>query len=435
MTPVAIGFLSIGCVLLLIALRIPIGVVLGAVALVGIAHLRGVDVALGVLKSTPFEFSAKWSLTAIPMFLLMGAIAYHAGIGSALFNAAKLWLGRLPGGLAVATNFACAGFAAASGSSLATAAAMGRLAIPDMLKSGYDKGLATGVVASAGTLGSLIPPSILFVLYGVFAEVSIVKLFIAGVLPGILTAVVYAAMLIIRCKLRPELAPPAAVSASRAEKWRALAEIWPIVALIVGVIGSLYTGVVTPTEAGAFGALLAAAIAGVQGRLNWQVVRDSVVEATETTAAIFFIAIGAVLYTKFLALTGMPRYMGGLIGSWALDPLLLVLATAIIYVIFGCFLDPLGLMLITLPILLPMYKALGVDLIWFGVLVIKFLEIGLLTPPVGFNVYVIKSVVGDAVPLETIFKGVAWFLVCEVIVVTLLVTFPAISLYLPGTLD
>ncbi|MGE0747418.1 MAG: TRAP transporter large permease [Rhodospirillales bacterium] len=435
MTPVAIGFLSIGCVLALIALRIPIGVVLGTVALVGIAHLRGLDVALGVLKSTPFEFSAKWSLTAIPMFLLMGAIAYHAGIGSALFNAARAWFGRLPGGLAVATNFACAGFAAASGSSLATAAAMGRLAIPDMLKSGYDKGLATGVVASAGTLGSLIPPSILFVLYGVFAEVSIVKLFIAGVLPGILTAVVYATMLIIRCRLRPELAPTAAVAASWAEKWRVLAEIWPIVALIVGVIGSLYSGVVTPTEAGAFGALLAAVIAFVQGRLNWRVMRDSVVEATETTASIFFVAVGAVLYTKFLALTGMPRFMGGMIGSWALDPLLLVLATAIIYVIFGCFLDPLGLMLITLPILLPMYKALGVDLIWFGVLVIKFLEIGLLTPPVGFNVYVIKSVVGDAVPLETIFKGVAWFLVCEVVVVTLLVVFPAISLYLPGTLD
>jgi tripartite ATP-independent transporter DctM subunit len=255
------------------------------------------------------------------------------------------------------------------------------------------------------------------------------------VLPGILTAVVYAAMLVIRCSVHPELAPATGGEASRAEKWRALAEIWPIVLLIAGVIGSLYTGVVTPTEAGAFGALLAAVIAFVQGRLSWETVRDSVVEATETTASIFFVAVGAVLYTKFLALTGMPRFMGGMIGSWALDPLLLVLATAIIYLIFGCFLDPLGLMLITLPILLPMYKALHVDLIWFGVLVIKFLEIGLLTPPVGFNVYVIKSVVGDAVPLETIFKGVTWFLVCEAIVVTLLVMFPEISLYLPGTIE
>ncbi len=208
--------------------------------------------------------------------------------------------------------------------------------------------------------------------------------------------------------------------------------MWPIVLLIVGIIGGLYGGIVTPTEAGAAGAFLALVIAFIQGRLTWAVFRDSVLESTSATARIFFVAIGAVIYTKFLTLTGMPTYLGGQLGDWALDPLLLVIAASVIFIILGMFLDPLGLLLLTLPVLLPMFEALHLDLIWFGVLVVKYLEIGLLTPPVGFNVYVIKSVVGDLVELETIFKGVLWFLACELIIVTLLVAYPQISLFLPN---
>lgn len=438
MTPLALAFWSIGAVLLLIAARIPIGVVLGGVAVLGISQVRGFDVALGLIKSTPFEFSAHWSLSAIPMFLLMGSIAHHSGISHALFRAARLWFAGLPGGLAVATNLACAAFAAASGSSVATAAAMGRIAIPEMLRQGYEKGLATGVVASAGTLGSLIPPSILFVLFGIFAEVSIVKLLIAGVFPGLLTAAVYTLMIMIRCKLNPELAPkmdPAELAALRPERMRSLIQVWPLVALIVGIIGGLYGGIVTPTEAGAGGAFLALVIAVSQGRMTVRIFIESLSEAISATARIFFVAGGAVMYTKFLALTGMPNFLSGMIGEWALDPILLVIASSVIYLILGMFLDPLGLLLLTLPVLLPMFEGLGLDLIWFGVLVVKFLEIGLLTPPVGFNVYVIKSVVGDEIPLETIFRGVAWFLACEVVIVALLVAFPQISLYLPSTMN
>ena len=438
MTPLELGFWSIGAVLLLIAVRFPIGAVLGAVAVLGVAQLRNLDVALTLIRSTPFEFAAHWSLSAIPMFLLMGAIAHHSGISQALFHAARLWFGGLPGGLAVATNFACAGFAAASGSSVATAAAMGRIAIPEMLRQGYDKGLATGVVASAGTLGSLIPPSILFVLYGVFAEVSIVKLLIAGVFPGLLTAGVYTVMIVVRCKLNPALAPridESELAVLRAERYKALVQVWPLLVLILGIIGGLYGGIVTPTEAGAAGAFLALVIAVIQGRMSFTVLYDSLQEAVSTTARIFFVAIGAVMYTKFLALTGMPTYLGDLMGDWALDPLLLVLASSVVFIILGMFLDPLGLLLLTLPVLLPMFEALNLDLIWFGVIVVKFLEIGLLTPPVGFNVYVIKSVVGDEIPLETIFRGVGWFLACEVVVVTLLVAYPQISLYLPNTMN
>jgi tripartite ATP-independent transporter DctM subunit len=435
MTPLEIGFYSIAAVIVLLAFRIPIGVVLGGVSFIGIAELRGIDVAFGMLKSVPFDFAARWELSAIPMFLLMGAIAHYSGISAAIFRAARVWLSGLPGGLAIASNFACAGFAAASGSSVATAAAMGRIAIPEMLNAGYDRGLATGVVASAGTLGSMIPPSILFVLYGIFAEVSITKLLIAGVLPGILTAAVYAIMIYTRCSLRPELAPASKVNATWSERFKALGAVWPLMLLILGIIGGLYGGLVTPTEAGAFGAFLALFIAFVQRRLNYSVLRDSVIEAVVSNAAIFFIAIGAVLLTKLVALAGIPPYLGKMIADWSVDPLLLVLATTVVYLVLGMFLDPLGIMLITLSIFLPMFEALDLDLIWFGVLVVKYLEIGLLTPPVGFNVYVIKSIVGDEIPLETIFKGVTWFLVCEIVVVALLVAFPDISLWLPRTME
>lgn len=438
MSTVAIGFWSIAAVLLLIAIRLPIGVVLGGIGVLGIVGLRGFHVGFGLIKDAPFEFGASWTLTAIPMFLLMGAVAHNSGISTALFKAARLWFGALPGGLAVATNLACAGFAAASGSSVATAAAMGRIAIPEMLRQGYEKGLATGVVASAGTLGSLIPPSILFVLYGIFAEVSITKLLIAGILPGLLTAAVYTVMIVSRAMINPKIAPKLSaeeIESLKPERWQALGQVWPVLVLVFGIIGGLFSGAVTPTEAGAAGAVLALAIAFFQRRLTWAVFKGSLIESTSATARIFFVALGAVIYSKFLTLSGMPAFLGDMLGDLALNPLLLVIAASLVYVILGMFLDPLGLLLLTLPVLLPMFEALDLDLIWIGVLIVKYLEIGLLTPPVGFNVYVIKSVVGDEISLETIFRGVTWFLACEVVIVALLIAFPQISLYLPSTMN
>lgn len=436
MSGVEVGFTSLGLLFLLIALRVPIGVALGGVALLGVAYLRNEKVAFAILKSTPFEFASHYTLSAIPMFLLMGSIAHHSGISASLFRAARIWLAGLPGGLAVATNIACAGFAAASGSSIATAASMGRIAVPEMLRAGYDKGLAAGVVASAGTLGSMIPPSIMFVLFGIFAEVSIVDLLIAGVIPGLLTAALYTVMILVRCRLNPSLAPKtdaAELEAARSERWRALAEVWPLIVLMLGVIVGLYSGFVTPTEAGAGGAALALAIAVLQGRMNRARIAASIMEAMSASARIFFIAAGAVMFAKFLAISGMPRFIGGHLGELG-SPLLLILATSVIFIVLGMFLDPLGLMLLTLPILLPMFEAQNLNLIWLGVLTVKFLEIGLLTPPVGFNVYVVKSAVGDAIPLETIFRGVLWFLACELVMVVLLVAFPEIALFLPQSM-
>jgi tripartite ATP-independent transporter DctM subunit len=435
MSSVAVGFSSIAAVLILLALRAPIGVALGLVSLSGIAFIRGPEVALGTLKSIPFDFAANWSLSAIPMFILMGAVAHHSGISTALFTAARLWFGRLPGGLAVATNFACAGFAAASGSSIATSAAMGRIAIPEMLRQGYDKGLAAGVVTSAGTLGALIPPSILFILYGIFAEQSITRLLIAGILPGLLTAGVYTVMIIVRCILNPKLAPKLDIAAPFSERMASLSPVWPLLLLIVGIIGGLYGGLVTPTEAGAFGAFLAFVIVASQGKLTIDVIKASVNEATSATARLLFVAVGAMLLSHLMALSGVPAYLGSMIGDYALNPLYLVIGMSLIYIILGMFLDPLGILLLTLPILLPMFEALHLDLIWLGVLVVKYLEIGLLTPPVGFQVYVVKSVVGDTMSLETIFRGVGWFLACEVVIMTLLIAYPEISLYLPDLMS
>ena len=437
MSTLTLSLGSLGLILVLIALRIPIGVAMGVVAFAGFWYLRNLDVALSVLRDTPFSFAASWDLSAIPMFLLMGAVAGNTGIGTSLFRAATAWFGRLPGGLAVATNWACAGFGAASGSSVAAAAVMARLAIPEMLKHKYDKGLATGVCASGGTLDALIPPSIAFVIYGIFAEVSIVKLLLAGILPGILTAFVYMIMIMGRAWLNPELAPPVEFDDRQAlwrERWASLGDIWPIVVLIMGVIGGLYTGIVTPTEGGAGGAILAIVIGLVQRKLNWVGFVDSFKDAVSTTSQLFFIGIGAIVYTKFLALAGTADMFVGLIGEWALDPLLLVIGVSIIYVILGTFMDPLGMILLTIPVFVPMFAALKLDLVWFGVLVVKYIGISLLTPPVGFNIYVVATATGNSIPLKTIYRGCYWFLGAEVFIMTLLIAFPQISLWLPNSM-
>jgi C4-dicarboxylate transporter, DctM subunit len=438
MSTLAVAGTSIAAMLVLIGLRVPIGVAMGGVAFLGLCYLRDFNVALSVLRDTPFVFAASWDLSAIPMFLLMGAIAANSGIGTALFRAAAAWFGRLPGGLAVATNWACAGFGAASGSSIAAAAVMAKLAVPEMIRHKYDKALATGVCASGGTLDALIPPSILFVIYGVFAEVSIAKLLLAGVLPGLLTALVYMLMIVIRCWLNPLLGP-AVISDDHAalwrERWASLREIWPILVLIIGVMGGLYMGVVSPTESGAAGAFLATVIGVAQRKLTFQGFIEAFKDAIGATAQLFFVGIGAVIYTKFLALSGSGAMFTDMVGTWALDPLLLVIGVSFIYLILGMFLDPLGMILLTIPVFVPMFAALDLDLVWFGVLVVKFIGIGLLTPPVGFNIYVVAGVLNNTVPLSTIFRGCYWFLACEVVIMTLLIAFPEISLWLPSTMD
>jgi C4-dicarboxylate transporter DctM subunit len=431
MSNVAIGFLGIGAGLILLALRVQIGVALGLVSFLGIAVLLNFRAAWGIVTAIPFNFVGDWNLTAIPMFLLMGFVASEAGLSSGLFRAMRILLSWMPGGLAVSSVGANAVLAAASGSSVATASAFARIATPEMLRYGYHPGLATGVIAAAGTLGALIPPSILMVLYGYLAEVSIARLFAAGVVPGILTALAFAAMIIIRCLINPKLAPKVEDKFTREEKLAALRETWPLPVIILGVLVGIFTGVFTPTSAGAIGAALAILLGVVRGKMNLQVMRGALEATLLSTSSIFLVIIGTSLLSRFMALSGVPAYTAGLLVEFGTTPLLVLLAVAVLYLFLGMFLDSMGILLLTMPIILPMARESGVDLIFFGIILVKLLEIGLLTPPVGLNVYVIKGALGDRVSLTTIFKGVGWFIVVDLILLGVLIALPELVTWLP----
>ena len=432
MDRVDIGFIGIAITIGLILIRVPVGVVLGTVGFVGIAVLTSLRASWSIASNVPFELIGDWNLSAVPMFLLMGFIASETGLTRGLFQAARIFLGRVPGGLASSTVVASALFAAASGSSVATAASFSRIAIPEMLKAGYDRGLACGSVAVSGTLGALIPPSILMILFGIFAEVSIGKLFLAGVLPGILSAVMFVALITLRVGINPALAPRTAEHATRAEKVAALLDIWPLPLLIVLVIGSIFLGIVTPTEAGALGALIAMVIALFRRALTFRIFSTAVMDTIAGTAGIFIVIVGASVFARFVALSGMAGALTDLLAFAIERPILLIALTSVVYVFLGMFLESVSLMLLTLPLLLPLYHAAGIDMIWFGVICVKLLEIGLVTPPVGLNVYVIKGALGDRVSLGEIFRGTAWFLAADMVTLALLIAVPAISLWLPA---
>lgn len=432
MSNIQIGLTCIGLLLVLLSLRIPIGVSLGMTAFTGIFALRGMDAAFALMGSTTFQFIAHWSLTAIPMFILMGAIAFHTGLTRTLFDAGKAWLSFLPGGLAIATNVSSAGFAAASGSSVAMAGAMSRLAVPEMLRAKYDPGLATGVVAASGTLGAFIPPSIPFVLYAVFMEASVGQLLMAGIIPGLLTMVAYSLLIIVRVKMNPGLAPVTSDRITRSEKWILLVKSWPLPVIVAGVVGGLYTGTVTATEAGAFGAFIAIVAAVLQRSFSWGGLRLAVSETVKSTASIFLIAIGAVLFSRMLTLSQIPMNIGIWVEDYAVALWIFLIIVTVFYIVLGMFLDPIGLMLVTLPVLAPFVIAFDINVIWFGVLVVKFIEIGLLTPPIGLNLFVVSAGVGDSVPFGTIVRGILWFLAAEAVVLALLMFFPEISLFLPS---
>ena len=432
---VTLGFSGLAAAVILMALRVPIGIALGGVALIGIWIFAGSRAAIGMIAQVPYDFTAHWTLSSIPMFLLMGYIAYYARITESIFKAAQIMMGRLPGGVGVASVAGAAGFSAVTGSSLAAAAAMGRIAIPEMERLGYRTGFAAAIVAAAGTIGSMIPPSIFMIVYGVFAEVSIGKLFVAGVIPGILTAVFYSAVIVTRAVVTPDIAPTRAEPVQRADIIAALTESWPFALLVFGVFGGLFSGVFTPTEAGAVGAMLATLIALVKRALTVQIFWQAVIETLRSTCSIFFIAIGAALLTRFLAFTGVPSFLSDIITDMDLGLTTLILAIALLYIFLGMFLDPLGCMLLTLPIILPILDAADANLIWFGILMVKFLEIGLITPPVGLNVFIIKGVVGDRVSIGSIFANVSWFILADLVLMVLLIVAPAIVLFLPQFID
>ena len=429
-----VGLIGIGILLILIGLRIHVAFALGAVGVGGYFTILGWRATEGLVGLVPYSFIASFVLTTIPLFLLMGYMTFHAGLTTDIYRTARLWLSRVPGGLAIASVAGCAAFAAASGSSLATAAMMGKAAIPEMMRHKYNAGLATGAVAAAGTIGSLIPPSILLILYGAMTETSIGQLLIAGFIPGILSAFIYMFMIWVRAIHNPRLCPPVSEPVKWGERFQSLKGTWGILALFVLVIGGIYLGLFTPTEAGGVGAFGAFLFAIIVGKLSWKTFGSSLSDTVRSTSQIFAIALGAVIFTKFMAVSDLPNVICEFILALKINPYLILAGMSLMYVFLGMFLDTIGVMLLTLPIVFPVIETLGFSPVWFGIIVIKYLEIGLITPPVGLNVYVIKGVVGDKIPLEQIFKGTAWFLAMDVLTLIILIAFPQITLFLPETM-
>lgn len=431
MSDIQIGIAGLVAVLVLIAMRMPIGLGLITVSYLGIWAIGGHLAAWGMLSVMPHTLIASWTLSAVPMFLLMGFICFHCRLTNGLFDAARLWFQRLPGGLAIASVFGCSGFAAITGSSVACAAAMGKIAVPEMLRHKYDLKLATGTLAAAGTIGALIPPSIPLIIFGVIAQVSITQLFLAGIGMGILTALSYVLVILIRVWLNPSLAPRSEEHATWREQIAVAKETWPVLLLIIGVLGGLFGGLFTSTEAGAVGAFLAIVIAAAKGTLTSRAMSRSIIETLVTCGSVFIVVIGASMLTGFLTLSGIADAISS--GAQALNtgPVMLLLAITLVYLFLGMFLEPIGAMLITLPIFLPLIGNAGINVIWFGVFVAKLVEISMITPPVGMNVFVLSSTVGKIAPTELIFRGVMWFFAVDLVVVAMVIVWPDIVMFIP----
>ncbi len=430
MEPIVVGYIAIAILILILFSGIPIGVAMGVIGILGVAYIAGWGAGLGMLQRFPYDSSASYTLSVVPLFILMGTFCFYAGISQDLYRAVYKWLGHQRGGLAMATIGACAGFAAVSGSSLATAATMGTVALPEMRQYNYDDRLATGAVAAGGTIGILIPPSVILIIYGVITEQSIGRLFLAGFIPGVLEAVFYIATIYLLCLRNPHLGPRGPKT-SFMEKVISLKDIWIMLILFVIVIGGIYMGVFSPTEAGAVGAFGAFVFAVARRRLGWKNFFASIMDTGKTTAMIFIIVIGANLLGSFLALSRLPYELADIVAALPVSPYIILILVLFLYIILGCIMDSMAMILLTVPIFFPLIVALDFDPIWFGILIVRVVEIGQITPPVGINVYVIKGVAKD-VPMGTIFRGILPFFIADVCHVALLITIPQISLFLPG---
>jgi tripartite ATP-independent transporter DctM subunit len=403
---------------------------MAAVGFGGFYYLTSLEGALGILRTVPFATAASYDLSVLPLFLLMGSFAFYSGMSEGLYNSAYKWIGGAPGGLAMATVLGCSGFAAVSGSTLATAATMGMIALPEMKKYQYDPALATGVVASGGSLGILIPPSSILIIYGVITEQSIGKLFMAGVFPGLLLALLFTLCIAVRVKLNKKLGPPGAET-TFSDKLASLKDCWGVLALFIVIMGGLYLGLFTPTEAAGVGAFGAFSFAALKGRLSMKSLIASVTDTMRSTAMIFVIVIGAMIFGYFLAISRVPFQLASFVGNLQVSPNVILICILVVYLLLGCIMDTLAMVILTVPIFYPVILGLGFDPIWFGVIMVLVSEMGVITPPVGMNVYVIHGVAKD-VTLFTIFRGILPFLAMMILCIILVIMFPQIALYLPS---
>ena len=427
MTAALIGF---GLIFLLALMRVPLAFAMGLVGLAGIGLTRGWQPALASASQVVYETGFAYTLSVIPLFILMGNFVARAGLAHELFQAAYAFIGHVRGGLAHATVAACAGFGAICGSSIATAATMSKVAYPSMRKLGYSDSLSTGVMAAGGTLGIMIPPSTIMVIYGIITETNIGKLFAAGVIPGILTAAMLMLAIVVVTSRDPEHAPPG-VRATWPERWRALRGIWGVLVLVLVVLGGIYGGFFTATEGAGFGAAGAFLFALLRGRLTWRSLFEVLVESARTTAMLFTLLIAATLFANFVNFTTLPGDLKDWITHLGLSPTMVVVAMMAIYVVLGTVMEELTMVLLTIPLFFPIVTSLGFDPIWFGVLIVMIVQIGLISPPVGMNLFVLNSLL-PKVGLANIFRGCWPFVLVMVMMLGVLITFPQLSLWLPS---
>ncbi len=431
MTGIIVGLVGIFGFFILIVLRMPISIAMAIVGFIGLCILLSPSAALTIVATSIYDNFASYTLSVVPMFILMGFLAYYSGIGSSLYQFAYKLAGHLPGGLAIATQVTCGLFGAVSGSNTATAATIGTIAIPEMKKYGYDDSLSTASIAAGGALGVLIPPSVVFIVYGIATEQSIGQLFISGIFPGILLMVLYVLTIMFLIWRKPELGPRGPKSTwgeTLATLRGGLIEVFIIFMI---TLGGLYLGWFTPTEAGAVGACLVLVISLVERKMGWNEIRLSLTETTRTTAMIMFLLAGAIIFGQFMAVSRIPFEVAGWTASLPLPPFVIMGLIILIYLILGFFIDALALILLTIPVFYPVVTALDYDPIWFGVIIVLVCAAGVITPPVGVNVYIIKGVAKD-VPIETIFRGIWPFLIALIICIIILFIFPQIAIFLPS---
>ena len=430
MSSVTVGLIGIVFLVIIFLLGMPVGFAMAFVGLAGFCYLVSPNAGLSLLARDVFSTLSSHSLTVIPMFVFMGSIAFASGMSRRLYNAGYTIFGQMRGGLAIATIAACAGFAAMCGSTNATAAAMGRVSLPEMKRYNYDDSLATGCVAAAGSLGILIPPSTIFIVYGILTGESIGKLFVAGVFPGILLATLFIIVVSLLCLRNPSIAPRGAPTSWR-EKLAGLTGVIEMLVLFILVVGGLFLGWFSPTQAGGAGAAGALLIGLSRRQLNWHGFLFAVKDALRITCMVMVIVTGAIVFGHFIAISKIPLVLADWVGGLPLPSAAIMGLIVLMYLIGGCFMDALALITLTIPIIFPLVLTMGFDPIWFGVIIVLVTEMGVITPPVGVNVYVIKGIAKD-VPLETIFKGIFPFLGALLVAVGILMAFPQIATFLPS---
>lgn len=422
------ALIGLAIMLVMVLAQVPIAIAMALTGFVGLGLIRNWDASMAMVSSVIYESGFQYLLSVLPLFILMGNLVTESRMSRDLYQAAYTFLGHRKGGLAMSTIVACGGFGAICGSSLATAATMSRVAYPEMRRLGYSKQLASGSIAAGGTLGILIPPSIIMVVYCILTEQSIGKMFIAGVLPGLLAIVFYMMAVWWTVTRHPHAGPAGAATAWR-ERRRSLAKVWAVLALVIMLMGGIYVGLFTPAEAAGIGAFLGFLFALSRKSLTWRKFINVVVESARTTGMIFFIMIGALMLANFINFTSMPDDLLTLVNDLGISPLVVVIIICLIYVILGCVLESMSMILLTVPVFYPLIQSLGLDLIWFGIIVVVVTEISFITPPLGMNVFVIRGLLPD-VSTREIFQGVVPFVVVDILRLAVLIAFPSISLYL-----